>query len=69
MFWQFLGITVVAKPMPQVEGIHTEDLIFMVGSVILAGALMMDKLKLGRCKGSAMIVAYILYVVLIVRRP
>lgn len=64
-----LGITVVAKPMPQVEGIHTQDLIFMVGSVILAGALMMGKLKLGRCKGSAMIVAYILYVVLIVRRP
>ena len=55
--------------MPQVKGINPEDLIFMVGSVFLAGALMMGKLKLGRYKGGAMIGLYILYIILIVRRP
>jgi cation:H+ antiporter len=64
-----LGITIVAKPMPQVKGIDPTDLIFMVGSVFLVGALMMSKLKLGRCKGGAMIGLYVLYVILIVRRP
>lgn len=64
-----LGITIVAKPMPQVNGIDPTDLIFMVGSVFLVGALMMSKLKLGRCKGGAMIGLYVLYVILIVRRP
>ena len=64
-----LGITIMAKPMPQVKGIDPADLIFMIGSVFLAGALMMGKLKLGRVKGGAMIGVYILYVILIVRRP
>ncbi len=64
-----LGITIMAKPMSQVKGIDSADLIFMVGSVFLAGALMMGKLKLGRCKGGAMIGVYIIYVILVVRRP
>jgi len=64
-----LGITIVAKPMPQVKGIDPTDLIFMVGAVFLTGVLMMGKLKLGRFKGGAMIGVYILYVILIVRRP
>ena len=64
-----LGITIVAKPMPQVKGIDPTDLIFMVGAVFLTGGLMMGKLKLGRFKGGAMIGVYILYVILIVRRP
>jgi len=63
-----LGITIAVKPMPQVSGINSEDLIFLVGSVIFAGVLMMGKLKLGRLKGGTMLVLYVLYVILIVKR-
>ncbi len=63
-----LGITVTVKPMPQVSGINPEDLMFLVGSVIFAGVLMMGKMKLGRIKGGIMLSVYVSYVILIVNR-